>query len=112
MRRMLAIGVMLVALGMTAQTTRAQSSAPGVPGNAAEQSFVQQHQDQWSQLTPDQRETVLQNYRKWQSMTPEERGAAQRNFQEFHRLPPEERRRAMESLHRWRNLPEAQRRQL
>ena len=72
------------------------------PSNDAERALVAQHPKEWANLTPDQRERVLENYRRWQSMPPEERQRVQRNFETFRNLPPEERKRVLEGLRKWR----------
>ncbi len=98
-----------------ATPAHAQSSPPpgaSMPSSDAERALAAQHPREWANLTPDQRERVLENYRRWQSMRPEERQKVQQNFQTFRNLPPEERKRVLEGLRRWRQLPEARRDEL
>ena len=59
----------------------AQSSPPpgaSMPSSDAERALAAQHPREWANLTPDQRQRVLENYQRWQSMRPEDRQRVQK----------------------------------
>src|ERR1700722_11066936 len=84
-----------------ATLAHAQPAPPpgaSMPSSDAERALAAQHPREWANLTPDQRERVLENYRQWQSMRPEERQKVQQNFQTFHNIESEESKWALEGL--------------
>jgi len=104
--------LVVLAISVGAHPTAAGAQDVSEPSNAAERALVAKYPDEWSKLTPEQRQQVLANYRQWQQMPPVERHLAEQNYQQFRALPPEERQQVLAGLRQWRKLPEARRNQL
>ena len=84
----------------------------------------------WEQLTPAQREQLIDplrerwnsdpqtrarlmdNAQRWQQMSPEQRERAQRGLKRLEQMTPEQRKQAREAYQRMQQMPEAERRAL
>lgn len=65
--------------------------------------------DQMRDLSPQQRERVLQNSRAFQNLSPDKQGRIRQQFRQWDNLPPQERYRLRENEATWRRLTPEQR---
>jgi hypothetical protein len=116
----------LFLLVLVAGWQQGQAQPAGAPRAPASQPIPPEYRQRWEQLSPQERQRLLQQYQRWQdlsaaqrqelsdryrqlqALTPSDREALRRRFDAWRQLSPEERARMQRRLEYWRRLPPPQ----